>query len=366
MRNALRIGTWAAGALLLAAQFGVAADRWGLKEGKVELTSAGPMAFGPDGILFVGDPTAATVVAIATEDEAADAKQVTLSVPDINAKLAELLVAAPETIAVADLAINPASGNAFLSVKHSDPAKAALVKLSANGELSLVPLDNAKQARVELAGAPESQEGGRRGNPRNDSITDLTYIDGKLFISGLAGPAPSSTVRELFFPFADQEKGTNIEIYHAAHGKLEENAVVRTFAPLMIDGEPVLLAGFTCTPLVKFPLSDLAAGDKVRGTTVAELGNRNRPLDMIVYKQGDQTFVLMSNSARGVMKISTDKIQENVGLEEPVKDGNTAGQPFETIAELQGVEQLDRLDDARAVVLIKTDAGSEIRTIPLP
>jgi len=359
------MATMAAGLALLGGQLSAAADRWGLKEGNVELKTAGSLAFGPDGVLFVGDPTAAAVVAVSTGDEAGDAKQVTLAVADINAKLAELLGSAPETIAVADLAVNPASGNAFLSVNHGTPAQAALVKLAGNGELSLVPVENVLQARVDLAGAPESKEG-RRGNPRNDSITDLTYINGKLFISGLSGEEPASTVRELYFPFADRETGTNIEIYHAAHGRLEDNAVVRTFAPLVIDGEPVLLAGFTCTPLVKFPLSDLSSGEKVRGTTVAELGNRNKPLDMIVYKQGDQEFVLMSNSARGVMKISTAKIQENAGLTEHVPDGGTAGQPFETIAELKGVEQLDRLDDARAVVLIKTDAGSEIRTIPLP
>lgn len=365
MRFSLCTGLVTAGVLLLNAQVGQSAERWGLKEGAVELKSVGPVAFGPDGILFVSDPTAATVTAIGTEDAAGDAKQANVAVADVQAKLADLLGAKAETISVADLAINPASGHAFLAVKYGEPAQGAIVAVGANGELTQLALDKVRQARVELAGAPESKEG-RRGNPRNDSITDLTYIEGKLYISGLAGEAPSSTVRELFFPFADREKGTNVEIYHAAHGRVEDNAVVRTFAPLMIDGEPVLLAGFTCTPLVKLPLSDLSSGEKVRGTTVAELGNRNRPLDMIVYKKGDEEFVLMSNSARGVMKISTAKIQENAGLTEPVRDGGTAGQPFETIAELTGVEQLDRLDDARAVVLVKNDAGLELRTIELP
>ena len=55
--------------LLLAAQFCIADDdTWGLKPGSVELKSAGPLAFGPDGILFVGDPTSATVYAVSTGD----------------------------------------------------------------------------------------------------------------------------------------------------------------------------------------------------------------------------------------------------------------------------------------------------------
>ena len=44
----------------------VMAAEWGLKKGEVELQSARSLAFGPDGILFVGDAQAATVYAIDT------------------------------------------------------------------------------------------------------------------------------------------------------------------------------------------------------------------------------------------------------------------------------------------------------------
>ncbi len=56
--------------------------------------------------------------------------------------------------------------------------------------------------------------------------------------------------------------------------------------------QPHVLAAYTCTPLVKFPLSDLKPGEKVKGTTIAELGNRNRPLDMIVYQKDGKDYVL--------------------------------------------------------------------------
>ncbi|MDZ4781971.1 MAG: hypothetical protein SGJ19_17115 [Planctomycetia bacterium] len=365
MRKICLTGLAALGLILSAAQSSLAADPWGLKEGAVTLTSAGPMVFGPNGILFIGDPKAAAVVAIATDDEAGDPTQATFDLPNANMKLAEELGADPSKFRIADLAINPASGNAYLNVAVGEPAQPVLMRIDTKGAITVFPLTNVRHSRVDLAGAPASAQG-RRGDPRDDSITDLTFAEGKLYISGLTSNEASSTVRELFFPFADKEKGTNVEIYHAAHGRVEDDAVVRAFAPLMIDGEPVLLAGFTCTPLVKFPLNDIASGEKVRGTTVAELGNQNRPLDMIVYEQDGKTFVLMSNSARGVMKISTEKLQENAGLDEPVPDGNTAGQPFETIAELKGVEQLDKLDAKRAVVLIKTDAGVDLQTIDLP
>ncbi|MBX3444983.1 MAG: hypothetical protein KF774_21460, partial [Planctomyces sp.] len=40
-----------------------AAEKFGLEKGDVELKSAGPLTFSPDGILFVGDAKAATVFA---------------------------------------------------------------------------------------------------------------------------------------------------------------------------------------------------------------------------------------------------------------------------------------------------------------
>lgn len=344
-----------------------AAEAWGLQRGSVELKSAGPLAFGPDGILFVGDPTAAEIVAIATEDSSGDSAGTNLQIADFQQTLANALNAPVDQVRVVDMAVNQASGNVYLSVAYGQPVQAALMRITHDGTVRQLPLDDVRHSRAKLTGAPESRPPqGRRADPRDESITDLAFIEGKVFVSGLTNAQSPSAVRALPFPFADIHLGTSIEIYHAAHGRLEDSAPVRTFAPLVIDGQPILLAGFTCTPLVKFPIGDLTPGEKVRGTTVAELGNRNRPLDMIVYRKGDEDFVLMSNSARGVMKISTDRIRENAGLHEPVPNGGTAGQPHEVISSLQGIEQLDRLDDHRAIVLAKSGDTCELRTIELP
>jgi hypothetical protein len=369
MRLSRVFGLIAAAALLLCAQESRAVDPWGLNPGKVELKSAGPLTFGPEGILFVGDPTAGSVVAIATDDAKGEAARDNINISGFQQKLADTLGTAANEVRVADLAVNPVSRNIYLSVstgQQGQPGQPALVRITADGKLAKVALDNVRHARATLADIPDSQTpSGRRRNPRDESITDLTFVDGKLLVSG-RGTAAKSSVREIAFPFAETENGTNIEIFHAAHGRVEDDAPVRTFAPLVVDGEPILLAGFTCTPLVRISLADLDSGKKVRGTTVAELGNRNQPLDMIVYKKNGKDFVLMSNSARGVMKISTDRIRENAGLTEPVQGGGTAGQEFETLKDLTGVEQLDRLDNERAIILAKADNSLELRTIALP
>ena len=344
----------------------VSAVEWGLKEGAPAIQSVGPLAFGPDGILFVGDTKSATIFAIGTGDTKGDPAKVNLNVTGLNTKVAELLKAPSATIN--DLAVNPNSGNVYLSVTAD--SKPALVRVEADGKLSQVSLAKVPFQKVTLPNAPEDKEvsrNGRTSNPRSQAITDLAYVDGKVYVSGVSSAASPSNVREVPFPFNEANVGSNVEIYHAAHGRTEDNATIRTFIPLNINGEPSLLAGFTCTPLVKFPVSSFKPGEKSKGTTVAELGNRNQPLDMIVYKKDGKDFLLMSNSARGVMKISTENISTNPGLTTPVTGGGVAGQPYETIKELDGVVQLDRLNNDHAVVIVQSSPNSQdLRTVVLP
>lgn len=367
MHRVLRMTMVGVALLLAGAAVSHAADKWGLKPGTPDLKSAGPLAFGPDGILFVGDPKAATVFAIATGDSKGEPTKAQWNVESLHEKLANLLGGSPQQVTVSDLAVNPLTGNVFLSASVN--GRPAVVRLDAQG-LSEVALRDIHFLRAVLANAPEDKEvgeGPRKQNRRNESITDIAFADGKVIVSGLSGGAAPSTVRELPFPFADGESGTPIEIYHGAHGKLEDYAPVRTFVPFTINGEPALLAGFTCTPLVRFAVGSLEPGKKVRGTTVAELGNRNKPLDMIVYKKDGKDFLLMANSARGVMKINTQDIGRTTGITEPVKGGGTSGQAFETIKELVGVVQLDKLNDGQAVIVAQADGGAlHLRTIDLP
>lgn len=337
---------------------------WGLKEGSPQLQSAGPLAFGPDGVLFVGDTKGATIYAIATGAKPASAANVKLNIEGLDKKLAETLKA--KQIAVNDVAVNAESGDVFISVTADDAP--AIARISPDGKLSAVSLKKIAFAKVALPDAPEDKDfGGRRGNPRNDSITDLAYIEGKVLVSGLTNATGSSAVRQVQFPFAEADQGTNVEIYHGAHGRSEDNSTVRTFVPFTIDGEPNILAGFTCTPLVKFPVDELTPGKKLRGTTVAELGNRNRPLDMIVYEQNGKRYLLLSNNARGVMKIDTTDIERKEGIEKPVGGGGTAGQKYETIDDLKNVTQLDKLNDTSIVIVTQAEGGPmNLQTVPLP
>ncbi len=348
------------------------AAKWtsGMKEGKPEFKSMGPLAFGPEGVLFVADTKAAAITAIATRDAkpAADARP--LKVEAINQKIAALLGASADQILINDLAVNPISRNAYLAVSRGRGADAvpALIRVKADGQPEVVSLEGVKFSRAELPDPPSDAmvgQGNRQNNPRLESITDIGFLDGRLFVAGLANEEFASTLRAIPFPFKNVTGGTSVEIYHGSHGRFETRAPVRTFTTFKIGKEDHLLAAYTCTPLVQFPVSELKPGAKIKGKTIAELGNRNRPLDMIVYEKGGKTYLLMANNSRGVMKITTEQIDKAESITEPVADKK--GLPYETIAGWTGVDQLDRFDANHVLALRRAEGGSLIlESLPLP
>ncbi len=357
----------AAALFLSAANVATAADVWGLKPGTPELKSATTLAFGPEDILFVGDAKNATVFAIATGNTAGDAASASINIDDLPTAIANELHA--KKVEVNDVAVNPRTGAAFVAVTSDDHA--ALVQIDGAGKISELTLKDVKFSKATLANAPEDKvvgEGRRAQNRRTESITDIAFFENKLLVSGLSTAQSASTVREISFPFADSDKGIGVEIYHAAHGKSEDSSAMRTFVAMMIDGEPSILGAYVCTPLVKIPVKELsAAGEKVKATTVAELGNRNRPLDMISYSKDGADYLLLSNSARAVMKISTAGLKENKGLTEPVGGGGTAGQKYETVESMTGVVHMDKLNETSALLLVQAEGGPQnLKTIALP
>ncbi len=362
--------------VILAVSIGSAtAQNWksGMTEGSPAIKSMGPLAFGPEGILLVGDSKSAAVFAVATDDTKSAGEESELVISNINTKVAALLGVMPDQILIEDIASNPLSNNVYISVSRGrgPEAKSVLVRAMAeNGKLEVVDLGKVWSSKATLPNAPEDREiPNRRGsyNPRMESITDVSYMDGRVLIAGLSNEEFSSTLNAVPFPFDEIDKGAQIEIYHGAHGKFETRSPIRTLTPMMVGGEPQLIAAYTCTPLVQIPMKQIKAGGKIMGKTIAELGNRNRPLDMITYKRGDQDYILMANSSRGVMKINASNIEEAEKIESPVSGGGVKGLAFQTLEPLQGVMQLDRFGSSHAVILEQVESGAQhLKTIALP
>ncbi len=368
-RMGIRGAVLALAGIALTAAMAVAAEPTAsLKQGKPDIKSAGPLTFGPEGILFVGDTKGAALFAIDTGDRATATEKRPVAVKDLAGKIAGMLGTDARQVQVNDMAVNPLSGNVYVSVSRGRGPDAipVIFRIHGDGKLEELALENVRFAKAEVPNAPAPRSGARE-DPRTASITDLAYVDGRVFLAGLSNEEFSSRLIAIPFPFSTEGfDGAAIEIYHGAHGQFETKSPVRTFVAYKIQNEPYLLAAYQCTPLVKMPVAELKAGAHVKGTTIAELGNRNRPLDMIVYQKDGKDYLLMANSSRGVMKITTEGAGTAESITQPVRGGGTKGLGYDTIASLKGVVQLDQLDNSHAVILVQDANGLNLETIDLP
>ena len=333
----------------------------GLKTGTPELKSAGALAFGPAGLLFVADPQAAAIFAIATGDTTAPAGEAKAAKTEkLDDQIAALLGTTADQILVNDMKVNPASGQVYFSIARGKGpgAAAVIVRVAADGsKVTEFALKEVPFSKVSIGNASDKN--------RTASVTSMSFVKNRLLVSGLSNEEWAANLRSIAFPFSEVDKGAGVQIFHGAHGKFETQSPIQTFTAVDIAGQTHLLASYVCTPLVKIPLDQIKSGEKVKGTTVAELGNRNRPLDIITYSKDGKEYALMANSARGVMKVDLTGVDKIEAITSPVKQ-ETAGLSYETIKTLDGTVQLDKSGKDMAVVLRKAGKNLTLEVLPLP
>jgi len=337
-----------------------------LTAGKVQLMSAGPMAFGPAGVLFVGDSLGGAIVAIDTGDTKAPATPVKINVDGIDAKIAALVGITPDQIAINNVVVNPISKNVYVSASRGrgPDAAALIVKVESADKISLLPLDNAKHASVNLLDAPAANPAARQ-NPRVQTITGMSYVNGNIMVAGLSNEEWSSALRSIPYPFKPLAKSATVQIWHSAHGRYETESPVRTFVPYTIGGQDYILAAYTCTPLVKIPVSQLTPGAKVKGQVIADLGAGNQPLDMVPYKKDGHEYILIANSSFGVLKLNADKMESYRTIVEPERT-TVIGPSFEKITTLTNVQHLTAIDSSSVLVVSGRANPVNISTVALP
>jgi hypothetical protein len=350
-------------------------SEYGLRTGTPDIRSAGPITFGPAGILFLADNVDAKIVAVDVADPGGVASSAPFDLDDVDVRVGSLLGRDPGDVVIRDLAVHPSAPAVYLSVQRGrgDDGQAVLVRLDAlDGSMSDVPLVDVPVAEVALADAPGEDDGrvditlalredegeevrvGERTirilrRPiRTSTVTDMAYIDGYLLVAGLSNEEFSSKLRRIPFPFTGAPSAVadaNLEIFHVSHGKWETAAPIRAFVPY--QGGRSVLASYACTPVVHFPLADLRPGVKTVGRTVAELGAMNQPLDMVSYLHAGEEYLLVANSSHGLVKIACRDIDDQAPLTEP---GQPVGVPRET-EDLPGVTRLATLNDSYVLAL---------------
>ena len=351
----------------------------GLSVGTPDIKAVGPIAFGPDGILFVADNASASIFALGFGPAGPAPASQSFAIDNLDARLASRLGCASEDVAIRDMAVCPLTKEVYLSVMRGNGSGAipVIARVEADGQVVDVPLEGVPFARTTIEDAPDagderidvqvlpddSTEGEQietgsgvtlriaREALRTVTVTDLDYVDGVLLVAGASNEEFSSTLRRIPFPFNEGAQSNSLEIFHVSHGKYETASPIRTFVPY--NGGGSILASYTCTPIVQFSLSKLEPATHVMGSTVAELGSMNSPTDMVAYQRDGDEYLLVATARLPLVRIACADIDGQEALTEP---DEPVGVPREELSH-PGVQRMANLDAGSVVMLQQDGAG---------
>jgi hypothetical protein len=344
-------------------------------KGDPALKSIGSLSFGPQGLLLVAEPSAASLVAFDTGD-AGPAVKPAPAVADVPGLLAGALQTAAANIQIVDMAANPASGKVYFSVRDTAAKRVAVLTIDGDGKAAALDLAARPHLRVAL---PKSEAGPIR------NISDLAFTKDRVLVTGQSNEEFSSKIFSIPLPLNAESSGTifSAETYHVAHGRWETKAPIQTFIPYDDHGTPCVVGAFACTPIAKFPLKDLSSGGNVRGTSVVELGSGNRPIDLFAYTNADGKSWIVTNTNRfhqplfgpskywGV-RVSADYldrsapevINEKAARRNVKETSGPAG--IEILEALSGAVQISKLSDRTMVVLRENGDKLRLESASLP
>jgi hypothetical protein len=332
----------------------VSIDKYSLEVGTPGIKSVGPLAFGPEGILFVADNVGAAIFAIDVGDTDVSRESAPINIDKLDTPLAAFLGCSRDNFLIRDMAVHPASQNVYLSVMRGsgEAAVPVIIKVGAAGVLSEVPLEDVpfSQTLIEDAAAEDDPRIVSRDKLRTVTVTDMHYVEGLLLVAGASNEEFSSTLRRIPFPFKGGTLANSLEIFHVSHGRYETAAPIRAFVPY--GGSASVLATYTCTPVVHFSLSDLQAGTQAKGRTVADLGAHNRPLDMVSYRRDGEEYLLICNDRHPLMKIACQDIDRQEPLTQP---SEPVGVPRQTLPH-PGVKRMVNWNGSHVLMMQEDDS----------
>ncbi len=185
-------------------------SKYGLEVGTPGIKSVGPLAFGPEGILFIADNLGAAIFAIDVGDADVANEQSEINVENLDTALAAYLGCSRDDVFVRAMAVHPSSQNVYLSVARGsgEAAVPVLIEVGQDGALSEVSLENVPFSQTLIENAPAEDDdrtevrlvqgdregetmerGGARFNLARDrlrtiTVTDMAFVDGVLIVAG--------------------------------------------------------------------------------------------------------------------------------------------------------------------------------------
>lgn len=343
--------------------------------GAPTLKSIEKIRFGPQGLLLIGDGRGAQVLAIETGDTTAK-ETLKATIEKFDEKVAGRLGTMAKNIKIVDLAVNPASGIAYLAVLK-DNKQSVILTVDSAGTIGEFVLDKVNYARAALPAGEKAPV---------TRITDLAWAGDRILVAGVANEEFGSKIFSIPLPLEHDVVGTiySTETYHVSHGRWETKAPISTLMPFEEDGKKYLIGSFACTPLVKYPLDDLKPGAHVKGISVVELGSGNLPLHMFSYEKDGKHYVLINThrfhhkqrpfgpSPHWTVRVDRDLFLEKEKVnEKAIRRLDTknpqATEQMKMIEAFHGVVHMDKLDKGRVLVLKENEQnGINLAALALP
>lgn len=337
-----------------------------------ELKSAAKLTFGDAGTLFIADWKAARIYALKVPaGKPANVRPFNLD--DVQQPIAAALGVPAASIRFEDLAVQPGSGIAYVSVMIGAAKlapRAAVVSIDSTGTVGRVATADLKTWAA-ISDAPSKDRSFWRKLPAQAlTVTDMKFYQDKLYVAGLSNRSFASTLRIYDVPFAAAARTATIEMYHPVHDEVETRAPIRAMSIMLVNGEPNLVAAYTCTPLVSIPLSAIRDGAHIVGKTIGEMGWGSAPVGLVTYKLGDVDYVLLANSSRAADLMTIADIADasaRPGLSTPIE---WPAKPYAgvkaTMTPLAAVMRIDNLDDKLLLALRRDDASGHMQLVSIP
>jgi len=333
------------------------------------LQSAPKITFDDAGTLYIADWKAARVYAVHVP-QASKAPAGPFNLHDVQASVARALKVKPSMVRFEDLAVQPGSNMAYVSVTLRD--RAAVVAIDAGGRVREFPTSNLKTfARIGDGPAPGLRFWRDLPAPAL-TVTDMKTHDGKLYLAGLSNRNFASTLRVFDLPLRGAARTATVEMYHPVHNQIETRAPIRAITFAVVDGVPNMVAAYTCTPLVLIHLDAITDGAHITGQTIGEMGWGSAPVGMVSYKLGESgnEMVLLANSSRSADLMAVADIARQArlpGLHDPI---SVPDQPYAGIkaamAPMAAVMRFDNLDAKLLLALRRDGPSGAMQLVSIP
>lgn len=339
------------------------------QKGALKLNGASVMHASDHGLLLVAE-AGGSMVAIDTGDTGKFAPIQPMA--NLGAKVAGAIGASPDKITINDLKANPETGTLYISVRRSDGISAILT-LNKSGKLHALDTDKLNWVRIRLS-----------EKLKISRISAIGLHDGRVLAAGQSNDAFRSKIFSIPTPILHGSTAAvfSTDTYHVAHGRWETKAPIQSFIMTQEEGTPYLVGSFACTPIAKFPITNLKDGAQIKGTSVLELGSGNRPLDMFTYFSGGKQWLVthsmrfhklfdytpskywaaridMKLIAPSEGKINKEAVRRNKGVAKDPKG-------VEILEELHGAVQVDAYGKQQAVLLRESKGVLNLEVVKLP